>query len=65
MKDLFKHSLYYAVCIGDYVAGAFFDRTDALAFAIVIAERHPAPWYIIDTGTGEKWRVNIDAINLR
>lgn len=60
MKNLSDLSLYYAVCVGDYIAAAFFDWTDALSFSIVIAERHHAPWVIKDTKTGEVWRVNLD-----
>lgn len=64
MDKLVCSSLYYAVKIGEFEYARFFDDKDAVAYAIVMSGYHPGEWFIEDLGTGKKWLVNRDAINL-
>lgn len=61
---MLKNSLYYAVKVGDLTYAAFFDEKDAMAYAILMTLDHPGEWYIEDTASGKRWKVNRNAIKL-
>lgn len=58
------NSLYYAVKIGKLTYACFFDDSDAMVYAVLMARTHPGQWYIEDMMTGKRWLVNSDAIRL-
>lgn len=61
---MLENSLYYAVKVGDLTYAAFFDEKDAMAYAVLMALEHPGEWYIEDTVTLKRWKVNRNALKL-
>lgn len=58
------NSLYYAVKIGNLTYACFFDYRDAVAYAVLMATKHPGQWYIEDVMTGKQRVINSDNIRL-
>ena len=54
------NSLYYAVKIGNLAYACFFEFSDAVAYACLMASMHPGQWYIEDMMTGKKKLINSD-----